>query len=321
MVKTKIISTHCSVCQKMVSIEVPEDLGKDREFYPFEYIHIHGAPEHALMLFLDQNLAVRDAIVYKDLKIAQKKGQQYQQLIRMSEIDALTSIYTEPLRFKIFNILTEGPKLEEDLIDILKSESDFREEEFNMLMLPLIKTEIVKSSWLKDSFQVCYFLVKDFSVFRVPSKIVTKIIETDSKFTPFRAQYLANLNKTLLDFRTRFLSGKETQIKEIRECLTFRSTLKYMELLFELVMGPKTSEDLSQFQQNEALRELIEKGFIIEFKTKSETYYSLLTDIKIKKFTPKYLINKVAKQLESEAITHEIALKQLEFLFEAEVAS
>ncbi len=312
---------NCSMCKKTIEIDVPDDIAKDREFYPFEYIDIHGDPEHALMLFLDQNLSVRDAIVYKDLKIAQTKEKQYQKLIRMSEIDAIASIYSEPLRLKIFNILTEGPKLEEDLIEILKNESDFREEEFNMLMLPLIKTEIVKSSWLKDSFQVCYFLVKDFSVFRVPSKIITKIIETDSKFKQVREIYQKSLNRVLLDYKQRYLSGKEAQIEEIRQCLEFRSTLKFMEILFELVLEPKTAEDLSQSEQNGAIRELLQKGFVIELKVKSETYYFLLTDIRIKKFTPKYLVNTVAKQLESEMITHEIAMKQLEFLYDSEVAS
>ena len=77
MVKTKKIIADCSACRKKVEIQVPEDIAKNRDYYPFEYIDIHGDPEHALMLFLDQNLSLRDTMVYKDLKIAQQKGKQY----------------------------------------------------------------------------------------------------------------------------------------------------------------------------------------------------------------------------------------------------
>ena len=321
MIKKKIIYANCSMCRASIAIEVPEDIAKNREIYPFEYIDIHGDPEHALMLFLDQNLSVRDSIVYKDLKIAQQKGKQFQKLIRMSEIDALAAIYMEPLRLQIFKILTEGPQLEEDLLDLLKNDENFREEEFNMLMLPLIKTELVKSSWLKESFQVCYFLIKDFSVFRVPSKIVSKIVAEDKKFKPYNEVYKKKVNEVLLHFKQKFLSSKESQIEEIRLCLELRSTLKYMELLFELGKGPQTLEHLSEFIDNGTLRELIEKDFVMELNTKTDTYYVLLTDIKIKKFTPKYLVNAIANKLNNDEITHETAMKQLEFLYESEVTS
>lgn len=321
LVKIKKILANCSMCKKTVTIDVPEDLAKNREYYPFEYINIHGDPEHALMLFLDQNLAVRDAIVYKDLKIAQTKGKQFQQLSRMSEIDALASIYLDPLRLHIFNILIEGPQIEEDLIDLLKKNTNFREEEFNLLMLPLIKTELVKTSWLKESFQVCYFLVKDFTALRVPSKIISKIMANDAKFKQFNDTYQKRLNEALYNFREKFLSSKEIQNEEIRYCLEIRSTLKFMELLFELNKGPQTLDALSELEESGILKELIEKGFVMELTIKGVPYYILLTEIKIKKFTPKYLVNAVATKLENAEITNEIALKHLELLYDSEVTS
>lgn len=311
MTKTKKVTTNCSICQKNIEIEVPEDIAKDREFYPFEYIDIHGDPEHALMLFLDQNLSVRDAIVYKDLKIAQKKGKEFQKLIRMSEIDAMASIYTDSLRFQLFMILTEGPQLEEDLIQKLKTDKDFSEGEFNLLMLPLIKTELVKSSWLQGSFQVCYFLVKDFSVFRVPAKIVSKIMSEDPTFKPFYDEYQTRLNKILLKYKENFTSNK---VKEIRLCLELRSKLKYMDLLFKLNQGPQELEGLLDFVENGTLKDLIENDFVMQIATKTATYLVLLTDIKVKKFTPKYLVNLLSNKLKKTEITAEMAMKHLEFL-------
>ena len=187
-------------------------------------------------------------------------------------------------------------------------------------MLPLIKTELVKTSWLKESFQVCYFLVKDFTVLRVPSKIISKIMANDSKFKQFNGAYLKKLNETLYAFRETFLSGKTAQQNEARLCLKVRSTLKTMELLFELAKGPQTLDSLSELEEFDDLKDLIEKGFVMELNIKGTPYYILLTEIKIKKFTPKYLVNAVATKLENEEITNEIALKHLELLYDSEVS-
>lgn len=318
MVKTKKLSANCSVCKRIVEIEVPDDLAKGREFYPFEYIHIHGEPEHALMLFLDQNLAVRDAIAYKDLTVAQKKGKQYQELLKMSEIDAFASIFDDPLRLELFTLLTQGPQLEVELIEKLKKMSGFQNEEFNLLMLPLIRTELVKSNWLKESFQLCYFLIKDFSVFRTPSKYVSGIIAKDPKFKSYSEYYFKQLNEALLQYKREFMSSKEAQQGNIRRCLEMRSKFEYLNVLNELNNGPMTAEEISKIADKGVLQELIEKKFIMELKTKSETYYVLLNSIKIKKFPPKYLVEILAKKVNNKEITPEMALTHLNLLFDAE---
>ncbi|MFX0102013.1 MAG: hypothetical protein ACFFCS_20780, partial [Candidatus Hodarchaeota archaeon] len=158
MAKTKRIMAECTACDKMVAVNVPADAAEGKDYYPFEYIDIHGDPEHALMLFLDRNLNLRDSMVYTNLRIAKEKGKEFQKLTRMTENEALAAIYEDPLRLKVFLLLTEGPKKTDDIIDALKKEKDFKESDFNFLILPLIKIGMVKSSWLKETFSECYFL-------------------------------------------------------------------------------------------------------------------------------------------------------------------
>ena len=151
-------------------------------------------------------------------------------------------------------------------------------------MLPLIRTGLVKTKWLQDTFQMCYFLVQDFLVYRSPSVIIKNIFLKDDKFKPYSDIYFEKLNASLLDYKKRLTSGIDEQIEEFRLCLEIRSQLKYLNILNPLRDRPQTLEELSDVADIQLLEELIEKGFITEINTKSEKYYALLTDIRIKKF-------------------------------------
>jgi hypothetical protein len=73
MANEKILVVDCSFCNDRIEITVPADLAQNRDYYPFEYLNIHGNPEHAIMLFIDKNLTVRDTIVYEDLNFIKSK--------------------------------------------------------------------------------------------------------------------------------------------------------------------------------------------------------------------------------------------------------
>ena len=320
----KKVYANCSICKSQLTIELSTDIAKDREFYPFEYINIHGNPEHALMLFLDQNLAIRESIAYKDLSIAQKKKIQYQTLINMPEIDALAAIYDDALCLRLYTWLTNGPYTEEGLVEQLKKENSIYatffdvEEKFNSLIMPLIRTGLVKTSWLEGGSTQCYFLVKDFIALRTSLKYIAETLSSQPEFKSFMHSYFEALNESMRKYRQIFSSDGNAKANEIHLCLKLRSTLKYLKIFNLLHNGPQTSEQLSEIADKEELQDLIDKGFIMKLKTKAETYYILLNDIRIKKFTPQYLINPIAKRLVNKEITREMALKHLEFLYESE---
>jgi hypothetical protein len=298
---------------------VPEDLAKNRKYYPFEYIDIHGDPEHALMLFLDQNLALRDTVAYSDLRIVSKRKSEYESVLKMSELDSLAAIYRDPLRYQLFKRLTEGPCTEEELIEDLKKNEGFVEEDLNMLMLPLIRIGLVKTGWLQTTFQMGYFLVRDFCVLRTPAKVVMRIFKEVEEYKPFKDLYFQRTKEVLAKYKTDYLSNPNNQTQETRLCLDIRSQLKYLTIYNALWGGPVSKDELSPELDQTALKELIEKEFITEIKTKSDTFYALTTNIKVKKFIPKYLINQIAQKLEKNEISQEMALQHINYLSDADV--
>lgn len=317
MPKIKRLYAICKICNKQLTIDVSADLAKDREYYPFEYIDIHGDPEHALMLFLDKYLVVRDAVAYSDLRIVKNKGNEYKTLIKMSETDSFAAIYSDPLRLQVLFLLREGSITEDNLIEYLKKFETFNESDLNMLMLPLIRTNLIKTGWLQETFQMCYFLIKDFSVFRIPASYTSKLFKKDERYKPFSSLYLQRSNEILDKYKTDFLDNEEARIRLIKECLEIRTSLKYFNVYNTLLTGPLAAEELMEQVEESAIDEMVEKEFIIPIKTKNTTYYALLTEIFIQTFSPQYLLNNIAQKLERQEITREMALTHLDFLFNA----
>ena len=73
MVEKKTLKVHCSICSKQVEVVVPINLAENRDYYPFEYLNIHGNPEHGLMLYIDENLTVRETMVYEEINVAEEQ--------------------------------------------------------------------------------------------------------------------------------------------------------------------------------------------------------------------------------------------------------
>ena len=93
MVKTKTLKVHCSICDKQIDVVVPTNLAEDREYYPFEYLNIHGNPEHGLMLYIDENLTVRETMVYEEINMAREKiPEQKEQLCQICLMDIMEGL-------------------------------------------------------------------------------------------------------------------------------------------------------------------------------------------------------------------------------------
>lgn len=70
MIKLRV---NCPLCNQNVEITLDDDVAKKQEYFPFEYLNIHGCPEHAMMLYIDESLTVRESVVYEEIDIAQSK--------------------------------------------------------------------------------------------------------------------------------------------------------------------------------------------------------------------------------------------------------
>ncbi len=318
MAKTKKLTVDCSICKKRIEIEVSVDIAKNREYYPFEYINVHGSPEHALMIFLDQNLSVRDVMAYQDLNIAKQQKEEFASIVRMSETEAFVSIYTDPLRLKLLMILTEGPLTEEELFEKLEKEKDFQLQKFNLLILPFRKTGLISTSYLYETFYECYFLIKDFLALRIPSKINIDTMSNDVKFKPYAQSYLKKVDEIFNEYRKNILLDKEKQLKEINDSLEIIINNEFEKILRILRVNPQSRKQLLASVDMKYINELIKKNMVFEFKIDGDYYYSLLYDVKIRKFTPKYLLKAISDKLKKKEISSEMAKKHLDLLYESE---
>ncbi|MFX0165606.1 MAG: hypothetical protein ACFFAG_04995 [Promethearchaeota archaeon] len=319
MVKMKKVRVHCSFCKKVIDLEIPVNIVDDKKYFPFEYIFIHGKPEHAIMLFLDANLSVRDEIVYQDLLTAKKKAKEFTSLIHMSEYEALASIYNEPIRTEVLKILSEGPINSNELVERLISEyPEFEEHNFQLVILPLIKTNLVKSRWLNETFFECYFLVRDFIIFKIPHKQTIEKISNNPKYSPIKESYLSKANETLQDFKETIFSGQGDLTLAIKQGLQILISKEYKEIMSLLSNGPVSLKKVRTLLDLETLSGSCVNDIIFNFQINGEKYISILYDLHLQYFPPVYLLNEIASNLKKGKISNEMAFAHLDLLFESE---
>ena len=322
MAKTKTIVAFCSICDKQVDVVVPADLAEDRESYPFGYVDVHtseGHPQHALMLFLDYQLNVRDAKGYSDIKIAKEKNREINILNRMTETEALNAIYNDPLRYEIYKNLRNGPLKDDELFKIMREMQDFSQAEFNLLLIPLIRAGLIEFSFTKNSFSEVYYLVGDFIVFRIPSRLTMNALEKDKKFLSEVGTYNKAVRQYLTMYKTRITDDPGFLLREMQMGMTILSDFKYQKVYYELRKKPLTMSELLEFADEEIINKLVSNRYVRKLDIKPEPHYVIFTDVKLKRFIPKYLINVIKDKIERKQITMEIAQAQLEYLYNSKL--
>ena len=204
---------------------------------------------------------------------------------------------------------------EEGLIQDLSKEITFQDHNFNTLVLPLIKSGLVRVRWISETFFECYFLIKDFLALRVPFKNPENSEKSDKK--SINGLYSKKQDKFFQEYRRKILTNKEVQIEETKNCLEIVTNSDYFRIIRELRMGTKTLEELLEFVELKAIKDLVYKNIIFEAKDKLTTYYTLISDIKVRKFTPTYLLNKISQKYKNRAISYEMAKTHLDLLYES----
>lgn len=54
-----VVYTYCEKCKAYIAIDVPPDIIKRQNVFPFPYSYIHGDPQHVITIYLDQDLVER----------------------------------------------------------------------------------------------------------------------------------------------------------------------------------------------------------------------------------------------------------------------
>ncbi len=317
MAKTKKVYVDCTACKKTIQVTLASDLAQGKDYFPFEYLDVHGNPEHALLMFLDANLSVRGQRVYEDLKVAKQDRKYFENINRMSENEILASIFEDPLKYKLYHMLTEGPKTDEELIEALKKLKGFNENMFSILVMPFIKIGLIKTAWLKERPVDCYFLVKDFAITRVPASLVPKRISADKNFKALKDTYKERVLMAMHNHINRVQASEESRFMEMKRAFTYLNDMDNRKIFRELRLEPVNEKKLLEECDETTLKKLVKDEMIGVFPLNGVTYYALLCDLKIEIFQPQYMLHVIADQVSLKDITKEMAMIHLNMLYDA----
>ena len=319
MAKTKNLMYICDLCKEKITLTVSFDVIKNRAYFPFPYIDIHGNPEHATTLYLDHDLSVRHNEGTWDLNLAIKKKETSLGIVYLSEEEALAGIYSDPLRLKIFSILSNGPITEKELLNVLKEEEKgFHEEDLVLLMSPFFRAGLISTSWFEKATTQCYFLTQDFVALKIPPQKSNKEILSDMNLAK-AADVFFTKQKAFFKKNRALLMDSSSRLKETQKCLNILGTPKFKNIIEVLRDGPKNLNQLIGQVDIESIKELINLRIIGEIIMGNRKYYALLYDVGIIKFTPKYLLNILIRKLKNKEISKEIAITHLKLLHDNEI--
>ena len=319
MAKMKKLMYICNLCKEKIFINLSYDIIKNRPYFPFPYIDIHGDPEHATTIYIDHDLSVRHNEGTWDLNLAIKKKETSLGIVYLSEEEALAGIYSDPLRLKIFSILSNGPITEIDLLNVLKGEKKgFNEEDLASLMSPFFRARLITTKWFEKATTQCYFLTQDFVAFRIPPEKSNKAILNDPDLES-AAKVFFQKQKAFFKKYKELLMDDSSRLNETQNCLTILGDPKFKNIIEVLREGPKNLNQLVGQVDIESIKELINIRIIGEIIMGNRKYYALLYDVSIIKFTPKYLLNILVRKLKNKEISKEIAITHLKLLHDNEI--
>ncbi|MFX0102014.1 MAG: hypothetical protein ACFFCS_20785, partial [Candidatus Hodarchaeota archaeon] len=158
----------------------------------------------------------------------------------------------------------------------------------------------------------------DFVIMRTPAKLAADSIIKDNRFSNVSGQYFSRMKETMSKFAEELSSGTFMQVELSKKGLKILNDLECRKVFRELRTTPLPRDDLLNLVDEGALTKMIQKKYVVELNVKDVTYCALLTDLKVEKFRPDYLISNMQEKFNSEEITMEMVSAHLDLLYNAE---
>ena len=64
-----LVVIYCGECKEKISIKVPYEKRDTATRFPFEFVYVHGEPQHGLTLYLDAQMQVRGSEILRNIDI------------------------------------------------------------------------------------------------------------------------------------------------------------------------------------------------------------------------------------------------------------
>jgi biotin operon repressor len=234
---------------------------------------------------------------------------------KLTNEQRIALILLDPTRKLILRRLTEGCISKIELQEWLEQETGRQVTDIDILLVPLIRTNLIKKAVVEGVTGDCVFLVKDvFVTLAPPEKIMTKILQGE-----LRGDLAKNSRNQMQEFFKEY-KMTDSDASNVAEIIT---DIDNYDIIRELRNDVQDKEELakhagkSEEEVEKAIRNLKKLGVVAELTGRSERkVYLLKTDPQITLFYPEYMIDNVRAKWASGEISKEMALKYLQILKE-----
>ncbi|MFX0200097.1 MAG: hypothetical protein ACFFCW_28585 [Candidatus Hodarchaeota archaeon] len=239
----------------------------------------------------------------------------YREILAITEYtdeQRVALVFVEPIGLRIFEKLTDGPVSREELLEYLRTEYGASVSSLNLeyYITALQKAQMIEERRIAGRIEPILFLVKDAVLVRSPPRQV--IQTTNSLPDPVKMEYL-NASKTFFENYQQSAEDNallgfallDHQIYRVINVLRERWFLK--EHLVDLLQMPAD-------QLDDIIGKLIELEMAKEIVHNNESYILMVSDFRVKSFTPEYLINKIVSKWNTGRIEKDLAIEHLKIL-------
>jgi hypothetical protein len=289
-----------------------------------------GEPQHYIALVLGSN---EDAGMFEEpltetsrdiLKSIDKSNFQdllikgYEKLAvftKLTDEQRLALIVLDPTRKLIFKKLSEGCMSKIELQEWLEQELQTQVPDIDLLLVPLIRTNLVKKAVVEGITGDCIFLVRDmFVTLAPPETIMTKIL---------RGEIKGDIAKTgrneIIDFFKKYKMSDDavTNVAEILADMDSYGIVSQLrnDLADKEELAKKIGKSTNEVEK--IVKRLTKAGILTELTDKLNQGVQILkADPQISLFFPEYMIDIVRAKWTSGELSKEIAVKYLQLLKE-----
>lgn len=236
--------------------------------------------------------------------------------VKLSLEQRLALILLDPARKLIFKKLAEGCMAKIELQEWLEQELGTSVSDIDLLLVPLIRTNLIRKAVVEGVTGDCIFLIRDmFATFAPPETVMTRILKGEIK---------GNLGKSvrgeIADFFKQYKVSDDA-VGEVAQILGDTNLYKLVTLLRDNLAKKEqlaTAFDKSMKEVEKLIKSLMKSGIVSEVPGRGDdgNKYLLKADPQILLFFPEYMIDNIREKWTSGELSKGMAIKYLQILKE-----
>jgi len=215
-------------------------------------------------------------------------------------------------RIILDRLVEDGSATKTDLLAWLKEKTGQEFIDVDSILNSLVKLGLVKISSVKGLPSESVFLTSDVFITRAPPLAIVKKTQQDESSNPMSRDYIAGVKSYFKNYKP---TPEDEKI--LSEIMADSDSYKVLNLLRLSVVNRKGLEKLSKQVDDldGALKKIWSAGLIQVIKDKQgEEFYHLKTDIRIEKFYPEYIVNRIRKAYEQKTMANTVLVEHLKHL-------